>query len=249
MNMPDRLLHRQASLLEYLRSEDAIFGEGGAAAIDPSLDGIDDELLRIEARFSYEKRMTKIQVLLPRTFELLAGGLEKVLREFNRTCPPSGISSFENARRFYQFLSDKWRNEPARLPYLPDVAAYEIACAGFRRDDARDHQSRARRALPGSIRRHPDVVLLRCAYDVQPIFAEVGRKAAPVKRDTPLAIAMSPQADQTMVLELLPSVFDLLTLLDDYADPAAFGEAPDGAHALAGLVADLAALGLLEVHD
>jgi hypothetical protein len=246
MNMPDRLLDRQASLLDYLRSEDAIFGERLPAAIDPALDGIDDELLRIEARFSYEKRMTKIQVLLPRTFELLADELEKILREFNRACPPSGISSFENARRFHRFLSDKWLDAPPRLPYLPDVAAYEIACAGFRRDEGRDHQSAAHRAPPGSIRRHPEAVLLRCAHDVQPIFAGAGRKAAPVKRDTPLAIAMSPQADQTMVLELLPSVFDLLTLLDDYTDPAAFGETPSGA--LAGLVAELAALGLLEVH-
>jgi hypothetical protein len=248
MDMPDRLLDRQASLLDYLRSEDAIFGERKPAAIDPSLDGIDDELLRIEARFSYEKRMTKIQVLLPRTFELLAGELEKILREFNRACPPSGISSFENARRFYQFLSDKWLNDPPRPPYLPDVAAYEIACAGFRRDEGRDHQSPAHWAPQGSIRRHPEAVLLRCAYDVQPIFAAVGHNSAPVMRDTPLAITMAPKADQTMVLELLPSVFDLLTLLDDYTDPAALGETRSDAHALAGLIADLAALGLLEVH-
>lgn len=245
--MPDRLLERQASLLDYLRSEDAIFGERGSAAIDPSLDGIDDELLRIEARFSYEKRMTKIQVLLPRTFELLAGELEKILREFNRACPPSGISSFENAHLFYQFLTDRWRQEPSKLPYLPDVAAYEIACAGFRRDEGHDRRSVSRDAPQGSIRRHPDAVLLRCTYDVQPIFTAAGRNGAPIKRDTPLAIAMSPQADQTMVLELLPSVFDLLTLLDDYTDPAAFGETPSGAHTLTGLIADLVALGLLEV--
>jgi hypothetical protein len=244
MKMPNRLLDRQASLLDYLGSDDAIFGEGRAAAADPSLAGIDDELLKIEARFSYEKRMTKIQALLPRTFELLGGQLESILREFNNTCPPSGISSFENSRRFYDFLSAWWLKQPPALPHLPDVAAYEIACAGFRRDERQDREAPPVHAPPSSIRRHPDAVLLRCAYDVQPIFAAPSQNAAPIARETRLAIAMSPQADRTMVLELRPSVFDLLTLLDDFTDPAAFDDVPSAAE----LVAELAALGLLEVH-
>jgi hypothetical protein len=243
MNMANRLLDRQASLLDYLGSDGAIFGEEQTISA-PALAGIDDQLLRIEARFSYEKRMTKIQVLLPRTFDLLGGELAAILREFNSACPPSGISSFENARRFHEFLSARWRKEAPRLPYLPDVAAYELACAAFRRDERRESAAATGDAPPGSIRRHPDVLLLRCAYDVQPIFAAATEKPAPAARDTPLAIAMSPGADRTMVMELRPSVFDLLTLLDDFADPAMFGESP----AVAELLAELAALGLLEVH-
>jgi hypothetical protein len=244
MNMAHRLLDRQASLLDYLGSDDAVFGEERAATVDPALAGIDDELLRIEARFSYEKRMTKIQVLLPRTFELLGGELVELLREFNSACPPSGISSFENARRFHEYLSARWLKEAPTLPHLPDVAAYEIACAAFRRDERRESEAHATDAPQGSIRRHPDVLLLRCAYDVQPIFAETTKRSTPAARDTPLAIAMSPGADRTMVMELRPSIFDLLTLLDDFTDPAVFGETP----ALAELIADLTALGLLEVH-
>jgi hypothetical protein len=244
MYMANRLLDRQASLLDYLGSDGAIFGEERTAITDPSLAGIDDELLRIEARFSYEKRMTKIQVLLPRTFDLLGGELADILREFNSACPPSGISSFENACRFHEFLSARWQNEAPIPPHLPDVAAYELACAAFRRDERRDTVAPTVDAPEGSIRRHPDVLLLRCAYDVQPIFAASTAESAPTARDTPLAIAMSPGADRTMVMELRPSIFDLLTLLDDFTDPATFGERPGGAE----LLADLTALGLLEVH-
>jgi hypothetical protein len=54
---------------------------------------------------------------------------------------------------------------------------------------------------------------------------------------------MAPGADQTMVMELRPSVFDLLTLLDDFTDRSMLGDTP----ALAALLTDLAALGLIEV--
>jgi hypothetical protein len=87
------------------------------------------------------------------------------------------------------------------------------------------------------------VLLLRCAFDIQPIFAATGEKSPPVARDTPLAIAMSPGADHTMVMELRPGVFDLLALLEDFTDPEVLGETPD----VAALLADLTRLGLLEV--
>jgi hypothetical protein len=243
MNMANRLLDRQASLLDHLGSDGAIFGEAGSTTADPALAGIDDELLRIEARFSYEKRMTKIQVLLPKTFDLLGRDLEAILREFNSACPPSGISSFENANRFHQFICARWQTQVPLLPHQPDVAAYELACAAFRRDERREPATLTGDAAPGSVRRHPDVLLLRCAYDIQPLFGETIEKSAPVARDTPLAIAMSPGADRTMVMELRPAIFDLLTLLDDFTDPSVLGETP----AVAALLADLAALGLIEV--
>jgi hypothetical protein len=243
MTMANRLLDRQARLLDHLGSDGAIFGEARSAIVDPALAGIDDELLRIEARFSYEKRMTKIQVLMPRTFDLLGSDLDAILREFNGACPPGGISSFENARRFHEFLCARWQTRAPELPHLPDVAAYELACAAFRRDERRAPAVLPGDAAPGSIRRHPDVLLLRCAYDIQPLFAATIENSARAARDTPLAIAMAPGADQTMVMELRPSVFDLLTLLDDFTDRSMLGDTP----ALAALLTDLAALGLIEV--
>src|SRR5262245_24087786 len=55
-SMAKRLLDRQISLLDYLTSGAAIFGDKRRAALDPALQGLDVGLLRLEARFSYEKR-------------------------------------------------------------------------------------------------------------------------------------------------------------------------------------------------
>ena len=55
-----RLLDRQVSLLHYLTSGDAIFRERAEVPLDEALVGVYRGLLRIEARFSHEKRMEKI---------------------------------------------------------------------------------------------------------------------------------------------------------------------------------------------
>ena len=84
-----RLLQRQVSLLRYLTSGGAIFGDGGP--LDPDLRGVDGTLLRMEARFSHEKRMEKIAAVFPRTFDLLGSEREALIREFVDACPPADI--------------------------------------------------------------------------------------------------------------------------------------------------------------
>jgi hypothetical protein len=69
--MAKRLLHRQVSLLNYLTSGAAIFGDAREPPLDPALRGIDRALLRIEARFSHDKRVQKIVAVFARTFDLL----------------------------------------------------------------------------------------------------------------------------------------------------------------------------------
>ena len=69
--MTRRLLDRQLKLLDYLTSGEAIFPGPSGAALTPALQGIDPELLHLEARFSHEKRMEKIAAVFPLTFELL----------------------------------------------------------------------------------------------------------------------------------------------------------------------------------
>src|SRR5262245_47901634 len=71
MVMPASLLQRQIDLLEYLTSADAIFGESADAPSVPHLQGFDLAPLRLEARFSHEKRMEKIIAAFPRMFDLL----------------------------------------------------------------------------------------------------------------------------------------------------------------------------------
>jgi hypothetical protein len=88
--MAERLLDRQISLLDYLTSGAAIFGDKRRAALVG--------LLRLEARFSYEKRMEKIVAVFPNTFELLGADQAAIVREFVRTCPPMDIGHLINAR-------------------------------------------------------------------------------------------------------------------------------------------------------
>ncbi len=243
--MPNRLLDRQASLLAYLTSGAAIFGKENAAPLDQALRGFDPTLLRIEARFSYDKRMEKITSIFPRTVEMLGDRGGQVFQDFVDACPPSDVERFANARQFHEFLLARWRREAPHSPYLPDVAAFEAACAHVRnafheRDAAVQIWNMIARVR--AIRRRPDIRLLRCRYDIRPIF-ESGSEIVPVERDTRLAITMLPTASEPRVFEVLPAVFDLLTALEDWTDPAAFGIT----RGLDELIRDLAGHGLLEV--
>ena len=236
--MAKPLLERQVSLIEHMTSAAAIFGGAGGSA--PGLEGIDPALLRVEARFSYAKRMEKITPVLPRTFGLLGSSRDAHVRAFVESCPPTTLSRLENACRFYQFLVSCWKHEAPNPPYIGDVAALEIACAKVDADPGRPSPDRAH---SGDIRRCPSIILLRCTYDVRPIFELGSEKAVPVKRDAPLVVALPPGADGPQVFEVAPALFDLLAALDDWTDPQGLDVAPD----FAKLIADLAARGLIEV--
>jgi hypothetical protein len=239
-----RLLDRQVNLLEFLTSGNAIFGSEGGTSLDQSLQGIDRGLLRLEARFSHEKRMEKITAVFFRTFQLLGPDRATIVREFAAACPPVDISRLENARQFYDFLCARWRHQPLKPPHLRDVAACEFACARARAgtDDQELEPAQGGHPRRGDFRRHPGVILQRCAYDIQPIF-EGASADAPVKRDTPLAIAIPPDAEHPKVFELLPVVFDVLATLDDWTDRAALGATSE----LDELIGDLAKYELVEV--
>jgi hypothetical protein len=245
--MANRLLDRQASLLEYLTSGGAIFGQQGDVPAARELQGIDPALLRIEARFSYEKRMEKIVAIFPRTFGMLGDTEHAIARAFVDACPPTSIRRIDNARQFYAFVSARWQRERPSPPYLFDVAACELACAEARiRADAPPASTGQPEGStrPGSIRRGSGVVLLRCRFDVRPIFEQVSPDAAPVERDTPLAVTIPPGAEGPSVIELAPVIFDLLASLDDWADAEPFTATPE----LMELIADLAGHAMIEVN-
>ena len=245
--MSTRLLDRQVSLLDYLTSSGAVFGDSADESINPALRGIDRGLLRLEACFSHEKRMEKIIAVFPRTFQILGASHAGIVREFVEVCPPIDISRVENARQFYNFLCTRWRHEPPDPAYLGDVAACEFAFAQARVGvEAGESEPAADVSAPrASIRRHPGVGLLRCAYNVRPIFEGGTGEAAPVRRDTPLAIAIPPDAEHPKIFELLAPVFDVLAALDDWTDRRALGSAPELDH----LIRDLAEHGLAQVRS
>src|SRR6476660_3008179 len=168
--MTKRLLYQQVSLLNHLTSSDTIFGDARGVSRDMTLEGIDPALLRLEARFSHDKRIEKIIAVFPRTFEILGDNRTEVVREFAAACPPTSISRLDNARQFHDFLCDHWRRELPRLPHQPDVATFELVCARLRADDGDGPPDR--NGTGRGIRRAPDVALLRCAYDIRPIFED-----------------------------------------------------------------------------
>jgi hypothetical protein len=240
--MAQPLLERQVRLVEHLTSSAAIFGRAGGSTA--GLEGIDSALLRVEARFSYAKRREKIVAVLPKTFELLASSSDAFVRGFVDSCPPTTLSRLENACQFYRFLLSCWKREAPDPPYICDVAAFEIACAKVDADPQHDPSNTTTSTLHSlSIRRCPNVMLVRCAYDVRPIFEPGPAKAVLVKRDTLLVVALPPGAEGAQVFEVIPVIFDLLAALDDWIDPKGLDADPD----FGKLLAHLAVCGLIEV--
>ncbi len=238
MPEPKRLLDRQVSLIHHLTSAKAIFGGGRSGAHERDLRGIDPGLLRLEARFSHDKRMEKIARAFPRTFALYGPDREAIVAAFTAACPPTDISRIENARQFHGFLTARWRCEPATPPYLPDVAAFELACAASRA--ASDTRASSERTAAG-IRRRPGVALLLTAYDLRSIFEEEAG-GPPPRRETRLAIVAAADAREPVIFDLTAELFDLLAALDQWTDRAAFS-GPDAET----LVAGLADIGLVEL--
>jgi hypothetical protein len=216
------LLERQTALLAYLTSPAAIFGSG-RGRVDPRLAGIDRGRLHLEARFSHGKRMEKIRTLLPKTFELLGPSLARMMRDFAAACPPDDIGRLHNARQFQDFVRRRWTRRPTRRPYLADVAACELALAEAR-GFAEDEPAPTPRVLggrTGRVRRRSGVVLVRCRYDVRPIFE--GRAVRVARRAMFLAVAVPPGADEPAVAELAPPVFKLLAAMDAPQRQSAIG--------------------------
>jgi hypothetical protein len=244
--MPDRLLDRQARLLEHLTSGTAIFGADRGTLTGCTAQGIHGGLLHLEARFSHEKRMEKIEWVLTGTFGLLGRNRALVVSDFVEACPPLSISWLENARQFHDFLSARWLSEKPDPPHLPDVAAYELAYATVRAGQRPGMEAMESASdVSGAIRRHPSVVLLRCAYDMRPILEGRAGAAAPARRDTWLAVALPPGSDEPLVSELSGELFALLEMLDHFTDPAVFQDTAG----VAKLVAELTARALLEVRQ
>jgi hypothetical protein len=239
--MAKRLLDRQARLIEHLTSGAVIFGDR-RVPVDPAVRQMAQGPLRLEARFSFDKRMEKIAAAFPRTFRLLGDDRDDLVRKFADACPPTDITRIANVRQFHAFLSARWRRKRAKIPYLPDVAACELACAEVRArlDEQADAVIRPLRPRR-HVRRHPGAVLLRCRFDVRPIFEDDGAAVSPARRDTRLVVNMPRDADNPQVFEVEPGVYDLLAAVDDWIDPAALGKE------LEPLVRDLTEHALIEV--
>jgi hypothetical protein len=238
--MSDRLLDRQVSLLAHLTSRAAIFGADGPVNRAPP--GIHPGLLHLEARFSHEKRMAKIKWVLPRTFELMGHRRDQIIRDFVESCPPVSISRIENARQFHDFLSSRWSFQEPEPPCLLDVAACELAYASVRAGSMGPIEATGGAAERG-VRRRPNVIVVRCRHDVRAVLEGCAGAAEVAERDTPVAISMPPGANDPIMSQLSPDLFELLEMLDDFFDFDELSELPR----VSGLLTDLVNRGLIEV--
>jgi hypothetical protein len=240
--MANRLLDRQLSLIAYLTSRAAIFGDEPRASAVAAPAGLDLSLLVVEARFAYAKRMEKITAVLPKTFALLGARREQIVRDFVETCPPATISRLDNARQFHAYLMERWRHETPKPPYLCDVAACELAYAAAAADDE-PRASIEENPRSGLIRRSSSAILVRCDYDVQSVFETGVDEATPRRRETLLVVALPTGADHPHILEVPATVFELLAALDEWTEPPALADTTD----FGGLLTDLVEHGLVEV--
>jgi hypothetical protein len=240
--MSSPLFARQSSLLAYLTSGDAIFGR--QTGLPAPLSGIDTGLLRLEARFSYEKRVAKITAVLPRTLALLGEEDQSLFPNFADSHPPETLASLANARQFVDYLKAGWRRQKPEPAYLPDVAAYEIAWSEVRTEEDALAKPRPMATAGGAVRRAANLVLLRLDHDVRPLF-EGELSALPAARETLVAVAMMAGAETPLTAELQPAVFDLLSRIGSFTDVAALGDIPR----LEEMIVTLAAHGLVELSE
>ena len=239
--MSTRLLHLQASLLEYLTSAAAIFGDRPVSP-DHDLHGVDSGRLRLEARFSFDKRLAKISSVFPRAFAIFAGDWAPVLREFVDAQPPMDIGRLSNAQQFFDFLSRRFDNAHMEPAWLLDVAVCELACAQVRAH-AKVGEPAIADTVPGAVRCRPGAVLLRCTHDVRSVFEDRASDSAGVKRPTLLVVFIPPHVDRVQICDVGHEVFDLLSACPQWTDPTTLGLAGGSDE----FVSDLAARGLLEV--
>jgi hypothetical protein len=238
--MDNRLLDRQASLLEYLSSTTNMFGDHADTPVDPALQGIDPGVLRLQARFICNKRLEKIIAVFPRTFDILGADRRLILRKFVEVSPATSKSTLANAREFHEFLSAHRGLTASNPAYLVDVVACELAVAEVL-NLVEDYERPA--GLKRGIRRHRSAVPLRCAYDIRSIFDSRSSRVPPPKRDTSLVVTLAAGIRDIRFVAVAPVVVDALMLFDDWTDSSTldnFGDAEN-------LVRQLAAYGFIEI--
>ena len=239
------LLSRQTRLVEFLTTPEAYEGGAAALALYPGLEGLDAERLALLARLTLAKRMEKIAAVLPRTLRLLDGDGSALARAFASRHPPRSPSRLENARQFHDFLEALWRETPPAPPWLADLAAFEITYAAVRFADE-EPPRRAEPDAPTSVRLRPSCALLRCDWDIRPLFDEAVAASEPNRRALRLAIARPDPEDGPRVFEIDAGIFAWLGHLGDWR-PFAGLPPPGGPAGAAALAAELAARGILEV--
>ncbi len=248
-----RLIDTQTRLLRHLTSHALIFGTGdpGSSRLEPDLQGMDIRRLRLEAEFSYNKRMKRIRQTFERTATLMGHRFTGLTRDFASACPPRTYERYPDAKGFFEHFLKRSAQEPPTPAWAVDVAGIELALAGARtlRPTAMESEALTGRPQPSVdlwYRTHPCAVPVRCGYDVRPLF-EPGRSGDPVtQRPVCLVVLASRGRRQPMVLELAPEALALLEGSMEWSPLASEEAGPDDNTRVA-LIKRLATQGLVLV--
>lgn len=198
-------------LLRHMTSAAFIFGteELESAARDPSLEGMDIGRLRLEAEFSYSKRIGKIRRTFGRTAGVLGQGFSAITRAYASTHPPETYQRYPEARNFVDYFLKNWANKPSTPPWAADVASIELALSRARtlHPTAMEREAMVQcPKKPGSswYCTHPCALLVSCAYDVGPLFEPARSGEEITRRLVHVAVLAARRRRRPRVMEVMP---------------------------------------------
>lgn len=198
------LLDRQDAIVAYLTNPVSFLG----GRPGPLMDGLDPAPLRLMGLMSLEKRMGKIQSILPRTFDYLDGQPAYSVSDFAERFPQKSANRTANAIEFVAYLDEIDGRCPLDPPFLADLARLEGAIAKARVAEAVNGDAQDLGEPPGRYRIGTGVELVRCDFDVRPLFDHAGGDAVEPRRI--LLAAVPSQSGMPQVFEISPRVYDLL---------------------------------------
>ena len=229
-----RLIDRQTVLLRHMTSPAFIFGteELESAARDPQLEGMDLGRLRLEAEFSYNKRIGKIRQSFERTATVLGQEFSAIARDYASTHRPETYQRYPDAKSFFDYFLRNWAHRPSTPAWAADVATVELALARARTLRPASMEDEALAGCPenpGSswYRTHPCTLLIGCAHDVRPLFEPARSGEAVERRQVHVAVLAPRRRRRSLVMEVAPEAFALMERAVEWTrlDPEAVSNA------------------------
>ena len=182
--------------------------------------GVDIDKVRVVGRLAFSKRIRKIKAVLPWTFHHLRGNVSLLLEDFGRKYPPHSASRYDNAAQFTTYLGEDAGQLLSTWPFLPDLAACELAIAQAQQVVA-PSAARYRHTTwrpDALIRRAPHLGMVRCRFDVQRLLSGEPREPSTVEK-RPVSLLVLPPTDvaQVRVFEVSPDIYQLLADLHEWS--------------------------------
>lgn len=213
------LLERQTALLSYLTDPRQYDRKPEA----DGLFGIDPYRLRLEGRFSLEKRAGKLLAVFPRSFEAMRKTPGADLKSFATACPPFSITRYDNGAQFLGFVRGLWETNPPEPRWLPDLAALELAMSKVAQIDPSDDEDAPAVEEGAYFRLRTGVEFLTVQFDIRPLLANPEADLSPEKRQVFLVIAPPAVSGPPRIFELKQQPFEFLNALQGWTALAGVG--------------------------